>query len=46
LGLAIDGRSVAEASVPNGLALGFVGLAVSADGAAIIDFIDVVVRRP
>jgi len=46
LGLAIDGRSVAEASVPNGLALGFVGLAVSADGAAIVDFTDIVVRRP
>lgn len=44
--LDIDGRTVVRASPPTSLSGGFMALAVSANGAATVDFADVVVRRP
>ncbi len=44
--LTIDGLTAVETSIPNSLSIGFMGIAVSADGAAVVDFDDVVVRRP
>ncbi len=46
LSLAVDGRTVVETSVPTSLSMGFMGVVVSADGAATVEFRDVVVRRP
>ncbi len=46
LSLAIDGETAVEATDPDGLSLGFVGLVTSGDDTATFDFDDVVIRRP
>ncbi len=46
LSLAVDGRTVAEATVADGLTLGFIGLTVGGDAAATFEWDDLVIRRP
>ncbi|CAN5734899.1 hypothetical protein BH24CHL8_BH24CHL8_08170 [soil metagenome] len=46
LSLTVDGETVTKATDTDGLALGFVGLVASGEGGAILDFDDLLIRRP